>query len=239
MTTGLAKYDAGHKVIETMVLNSPSDEEHQHAMEKARRAWAEKAQRIYTELTIGEIADAFNRQHMAFPASDAEFLSGANASYWLDTPQLKNQILTKLVNIFNQPYSNVNTFAEITLFLKNNGLKESAERIEELHNLEDLEDGEQPLLLESAQGFCDFILEFRKLGEPILGVFPQGTLSAGWRLADNRHLLIEFLERNLISFAMIGPDNKERDKKFRLNGRASREKVLNILSDTGVTEWPE
>ena len=161
----------------------------------------------------------------------------SNASWRLENAAVVLVANTHNPSIINPDFLKNNGI--IPAFLKNNGLKESAERIEELHNLEDLEDGEQPLLLESAQGFCDFILEFRKLGEPILGVFPQGTLSAGWRLADNRHLLIEFLERNLISFAMIGPDNKERDKKFRLNGRASREKVLNILSETGVTEWPE
>ncbi len=123
--------------------------------------------------------------------------------------------------------------------LRNEGLVDSADRVVELAGLQDFEEGEQPLSIESAQGFQDFILKFRELGEPVLGLFPEGTLSAGWRVADNKHLLIEFLDSDAISFAMIGPNDSAPDGKFRLNCRANQERVLKTLYQNGVAQWLE
>ena len=130
-----------------------------------------------------------------------------------------------------------NLFSKIITSLHENGFKESAARIDELRKMEDLDDGEKPLFAESALGFPEFIARFSCLGEPVLGLFPEGTLSAGWRVADNKHLLIEFLDRNNISFAMIGPDGT--DGKFRLNGRGSQEAGLQALERNGVAQWRE
>ncbi len=122
--------------------------------------------------------------------------------------------------------------------LEEKGFKNNAARIKELMGLQDFEEGEQPLSFESTRGFQEFVFEFPVLGEPVLGIFPEGTLSAGWRIADNKHLVIEFLDSNIVSFALIGPDDNASDKKFRLNGRGDRKKIIKILSKNGVEKWP-
>ncbi len=129
-------------------------------------------------------------------------------------------------------------FVRVSSVLREHGFERSADRIHELVGFQDFEEGEQPLSPESAQGFQGFLCEFRVLGEPILGLFSEGTLCATWRLADNKNLLIEFLDSNNLSFAMIGPDNDAPDGKYRANGRTNREGMLGILAQKGVAQWP-
>lgn len=128
-------------------------------------------------------------------------------------------------------------FTAVSSLLRDKGFEGSAVRILELAEMKNTEEGEEPLSLASALGFREFISEFTALGEPVLGIFPEGTLSSGWRVADNKHLLLEFLDESNVSYAMIGPDDDASDGKFRLNGRANRKKVLDILSENGVTRW--
>ena len=130
-------------------------------------------------------------------------------------------------------------FSSISVSLHEQGFTESAERINELADLQDFEEGEKPLSIKSAQSFQQFLGDFTVLGEPALGVFSEGTLSAGWRLADNKHILLEFLENNEISFAMIGPDDDAADGKFRLNGRGSKRIVLEHLNNNNLPQWPK
>ena len=129
-------------------------------------------------------------------------------------------------------------FFSVFVSLQEQGFTESAKRINELAGMQDFEEGEKPLSIKSAQGFQEFIGGFAVLGEPTLGIFSEGTLSAGWRVSDNKHLLLEFLENNEISFAMIGPDDDAVDGKFRLNGRGSKNSILKTLNNNNVSQWP-
>ena len=70
----------------------------------------------------------------------------------------------------------------------------------------------------------------------MLGLFSEGTLSVEWRIADDKHLLIEPLDDKNASFAFIGPTNKP-EEKFRLNGRGAIEEVIATLRKYGVDEW--
>ncbi len=142
-----------------------------------------------------------------------------------------------VIDLFKKIYEN--TMWDLILSrLEEKGFRKNAARIKELIEFQGFEEGEQPLSLESAQGFQEFICEFCALGEPILGLFPEGTLSAGWRIADNKHLIMDFLDSNIVSFALIGPDGNAADKKFRLNGRGNQKKIIKILAKNGVEEWP-
>ena len=129
-------------------------------------------------------------------------------------------------------------FSSVFVSLQEQGFTESAKRINELADLQDFEEGEKPLSIKSAQSFQEFIGGFAVLEEPTLGIFSEGTLSAGWRVSDNKHLLLEFLENNEISFAMIGPDDDAVDGKFRLNGRGSKNSILKTLNNNNVSQWP-
>ena len=120
--------------------------------------------------------------------------------------------------------------------LKNIGLVKSANRIGYLRSTDDLEEGDQPLTAESVMGFVELMYRFRDLGEPLLGFFSEGILSAEWRIADDKHLMIEPLDDKNVSFAFIGPTSKL-GEKFRLNGRGPIEEVIGTLRKCGVDRW--
>lgn len=130
---------------------------------------------------------------------------------------------------------------DIINFLRLLGYQKCAKRIEFLQNCDDFEQGEEPLSLESARSFFSFMSgffnEFRQLGEPIVGIFSKGTLSAEWRTPDNKHLLIEFHANDVVSFAMIVSNPESKNDKFRLNGRGSCKEVINVLRKQGITGW--
>ena len=112
----------------------------------------------------------------------------------------------------------------------------SADYINYLRSTDDLEEGDKPLTAESVMGFAELMYHFRDLGEPMLGIFSEGTLSVEWRIADDKHLLIEPLDDKNASFAFIGPTNKP-GEKFRLNGRGLIEEVIDTLRSNGVDGW--
>ena len=120
--------------------------------------------------------------------------------------------------------------------LRKRGFVKSANRIDYLRSTDDMEEGDQPLTAESVMGFVDLMDRFGDLGEPMLGFFSEGTLSAEWHIADDKHLMIEPLDDKNASFAFIGPTNKP-GEKFRLNGRGSIEEVIDTLRSHGVDGW--
>ena len=120
--------------------------------------------------------------------------------------------------------------------LRECGFVKSANRIDYLRSTDDMEEGDQPLTAESVMGFVELMYRFGDLGEPMLGIFSEGTLAAEWRIADDKHLLIEPLDDKNASFAFIGPTNKPREK-FRSNGRGSIEEVIDALRSHGVDGW--
>ena len=134
---------------------------------------------------------------------------------------------TKRAALFNPVVSSL--FAQ--------GLNGTAKRLQELAVWDNLEGEEGNLSIGSAQNFQKFIKEFTILGEPLLGIFPQDTLSAGWCISTNQHLLIEFFDDDQVSFAIIMPSEDSPDGKFRLNGRGTRASALKCLSMNHISGW--
>ena len=120
--------------------------------------------------------------------------------------------------------------------LKHQGFGKCAERLAYLQSADDLEKDDKPLTLESVQGFVKLVGAFRDLGEPLLGLFSEGTLSVEWRIADDKHLLIEPLDSEHASFAFIGPSTR-RGNRFRLNGRGTIADIINTLRIQGINQW--
>ena len=127
-------------------------------------------------------------------------------------------------------------FQRVFRALRKRGFHESAEQLHELHTLEDMEGG-TALSLEASQSFVQFIDKLKIPGIPVLGIFHHGTLSAGWRIAKNKHVLLEFVNPKQLRFAMIAPDRNAPDKRFRLNGQGSHAAVVKFLQERGVTKW--
>lgn len=120
--------------------------------------------------------------------------------------------------------------------LKHQGFSKCAERLAYLQSADDLEKDDKPLSPESVQGFVKLVGAFRDLGEPLLGLFSEGTLSVEWRIADDKHLLIEPLDSEHASFAFIGPSIRQ-GNKFRLNGRGTIADIISTLRVHGVNQW--
>jgi len=128
-------------------------------------------------------------------------------------------------------------FEDIFLSLKRRGFGACAARLVDLRFADDLEEGDAPLSLESARGFVKLMCNFQKLGEPMIGVFPRGTLAVEWRIADDKHLLVQPLDGERASFAFIGPADGESGNRYRLNGRGAIAKVIDTLQREGVDRW--
>lgn len=120
--------------------------------------------------------------------------------------------------------------------LRKCGFVKSADYIKYLRSTDDQEEGDQPLTAESVMGFAELMYRFRDLGEPMLGIFSEGTLSVEWQIADDKHLLIEPLDDKNASFAFIGPTDKS-GEELRLNGRGAIEEVIDSLRSHGVDGW--
>jgi len=129
------------------------------------------------------------------------------------------------------------SFEELMAALIVRGFNESAGEIEELRSIDDMEPGDEPLSFESVRGFVKLMDIFQDLGEPMLDRFSAGTLSAEWRIADDKHLLVEPLDGDNASFALIGPSPTAGADRFRLNGRGKIADVVATLRNNQVDKW--
>jgi len=129
------------------------------------------------------------------------------------------------------------SFEELMIALRVRGFNESAEEIEGLRSTDDMEPGDEPLSFESVRGFVKLMDAFQDLGEPMLGRFSAGTLSVEWRIADDKHLLVEPLDGDYASFALIGPSLTAGADRFRLNGRGKIADVVATLRNNQVDKW--
>lgn len=131
----------------------------------------------------------------------------------------------------------LSSFEGVVATLQAKGFGKSAARLIDLRFADDLEEGDKPLSLESARGFVKLMCNFQKLGEPMIGIFPRGTLAVEWRIADDKHLLVQPLDGERATFAFIGPADSESGSRYRLNGRGTIAKVIDTLQRESVERW--
>lgn len=128
-------------------------------------------------------------------------------------------------------------FEELFSSLRRHGFGASAECLVDLRFANDFEEGDEPLSFESVRGFVKLMDVFQDLGEPMLGRFSAGTLSVEWRIADDKHLLVEPLDGDNASFALIGPSLNPGADRFHLNGRGKISDVVEALRNHQVDKW--
>lgn len=143
------------------------------------------------------------------------------------------QRFTTTASITNTELS---SFEEVIECLKLHELAGSAERIACLCAADELEEGDEPLSIESVKGFVAFMRRFADLGEPLLGLSPQGFLGSTWRIADDKHLYIQFLNANEAMFSSVSPGTED-GLLFRMSGRGSLTDVLQTLRAKGMDKW--
>ena len=101
----------------------------------------------------------------------------------------------------NQAHIEHKTGAKMTDALRESGLDQSAERLGYLQRLADEDPDEAPIALESLRQLTAFLIDERELGQPEIGVSPNGVALAQWRVMGGGILAMEFPGSGLIRFA--------------------------------------
>ena len=121
------------------------------------------------------------------------------------------------------------TFAEMTASLRNSALEESAGRLGHLQRLADEDPDEEPVGIASLRHLTSFLLDERHLGQPEIGVSPDGVALAQWRVMGNGVLAMEFLDSGLIRFAGTSGPTSQDGESLRVSGTLPRAKALQAV----------
>ena len=89
---------------------------------------------------------------------------------------------------------------EIIAELRLVGLDLAADRLSYLESLAGDDPDEPPILLESLRHLALFLVGERRLGNPQIGVSPDGLAGAQWRAENDDVVAMEFLADGLIRF---------------------------------------
>ena len=93
------------------------------------------------------------------------------------------------------------TIPEICAALTGRGRPELARRLAYFASEEDLEPGDMPVTLESAQGFWEFLSVVDSDTRLEIGCSAEGWICADWRFEDERGVAIWFLNPQQVRFA--------------------------------------
>lgn len=144
--------------------------------------------------------------------------------------------------LINNPGENIwedsdsDDIERVAEYLRQLGYLNCVKEIYQLSDEDDMEEEYLPLNREATEGLLSFLSKFDDLGEPMLGPFPKGILSAEWQIASDKHLLVKPLDSKNVSFAFIAPSSSP-DGNLRLNGRATIDEVIKILRENEVDRW--
>ena len=110
------------------------------------------------------------------------------------------------------------------------GRARSAERLTYLHSLETaLEPDEAPMVLDSVKLLCRFLLNERQLTEPEIGLSPDGSLQAEWRLKGNGILAMKFLAGATIRFTAISAPAMLGVQRRSINGTLPLADIMSAI----------
>ena len=129
----------------------------------------------------------------------------------------------------NQVPVEYETRAEMTEALRESGLEESADRLRYLQRLGDEDPDEEPIAIASLRHLTWFLMDERHLGQPEIGVSPDGVALAQWRVLGNGILAMEFLGSGLIRFAGSSGPSSQDGESLRVSGTLPRTKALQAI----------
>ena len=129
--------------------------------------------------------------------------------------------------------SSAYSIAEISALLREMGKGELADRLDYLASDTDLDPGDVPATVESAQGFFEFFNAVQSDGKVVLGCSPEGVICAEWRFQDQRSVAIWFLDDIQARFSALGKDGEFVEIQER-NWVADRFEVSEVLVREGI-----
>ncbi len=92
------------------------------------------------------------------------------------------------------------TIAEISTLLREMGEHELADRLDYLASDDDLDPGESPITLESAQAFLELFASVEFEGTVGLGSSYEGWVYAQWSFPDERALGVWFIDTEYVKY---------------------------------------
>ncbi|GJL78822.1 MAG: hypothetical protein NPINA01_18110 [Nitrospinaceae bacterium] len=120
------------------------------------------------------------------------------------------------------------------------GLK-LADRISYLFDLskEDAmeEEGEEEMSSESLKYFVYFIQSVPNLNYPDVVLTPDGNIVAEWRVDQNRHFNVEFMEDKYTHFVIFAPNQFDSQRPIRMSGVAPWEELIDLIHAQKVASW--
>ena len=118
---------------------------------------------------------------------------------------------------------------EIIAGLRLVGLDEAANRLSYLESLADDDPDEPSMLMESLRHLALFLVSERRLGNPQIGVSPDGLLGAQWCAENDDVVAMEFLADGLIHFAAISAPAKCDVERQRVSGVLGKRDTLQAV----------
>ena len=119
--------------------------------------------------------------------------------------------------------------AEMADALRKAGLDQSADRLDYLWRLAEEDQDEEPIALESLRQLTTFLINERELGEPQIGVSPDGVALAQWRVLEAGILAMEFLGSELIRFAGTTGPAPQDGESLRVSGALPTTRALQVV----------
>ena len=118
---------------------------------------------------------------------------------------------------------------EIIAGLRLVGLDEAANRLSYLESLADDDPDEPPMLLESLRHLALFLVSERRLGNPQIGISPDGLVGAQWYSENDAVVAMEFLADGLIRFAAISAPANCGVERQRVSGVLGKRETLQAV----------
>ena len=118
---------------------------------------------------------------------------------------------------------------EIIAELRLVGLDSAADRLSYLESLAGDDPDEPSILLESLRHLAHFLVSARRLGNPQIGVSPDGLVGAQWRAENDAVVAMEFLTNGLIRFAAISAPAKCDVERQRVSGVLGKRETLQAV----------
>ena len=125
--------------------------------------------------------------------------------------------------------SNAEMPEAIITVLRRGGLDAVADRLSYLHRLVEDDQDEPSINLDSLRKLALFLLTEQQLGNPQIGVNPDGLTQAEWPVGEKGVLAMEFLPSGFIRFVAISAPAQRGVECKRVSGTLSKSETLNAI----------
>ena len=140
------------------------------------------------------------------------------------------------------PTPETNNQDVLVSFLKENGHRSVADRIERFLALLSEDPDEPPIVIESLRSMVGFIVMVPNLETPIVGSDPEGLMELEWHLPDNGDpdsfwgrgngvVSLKFLTSGLVQYVALSGPHQKGIERLRKQGESTRRYLLSSLGE--------